>query len=1011
MKYQQFLEMVASIDWHQGEEKIFSNDERLWEIIEQIDSQENKCWLKLLSFATEFLEEGEIYCQVGCGCGVSLAAALYNYPRIFALAIDELPLEAEDILITNVAKFGISEQIFFYNAKFINFFYELRQIGLEESIGLYVYNATSEYRSQLLGLLLVRPFLAERATILVRSQLESTEQSIYDFLAIERRAQIATLCSHSFDNFSPLDRFYILTWDVACQNYYDIGHYDRNFLQKLADSEVQKVKEQWSTAYQKAIGLQEKGVFSTAQQIYQQLLKWEPNNFSALFNLAMVYYSMGQDWLAYQTSLKATSIEPDNAVGHYGLGLACQKLDRDIEASTAYQNAIALDEDRVDAYNNLGNIFYSQGEFEKAESVYRKAADRNLKHAGSYLNLGNALIVQSRFEDAIVCYKLALQNQPDCQEIHKALAVAERGKSNPQEIYLDWAYQLYRSKHFAAASCLYEKARKIGGLNLHAYLAYYFCLSRLKQNEAAISLLKDAIQANPDRVSLYEKSILSLKRQGAIQKAMEVASESVRLFPEEPSVRLLSAQIVPYLYESDSEIIEYREKLNKDFDRFIYDFFPKMKDLKKKLFQSLELFNSFYMLYQGKNDRELQKKHAFFIYEVMRLHFSTQTYALRMPFLANGKIRVGYLSQHMEKNRLGQFFIGWLRHCNRQKFDIHCYYLGENFDELTAEFQKLSDRFYQNKQCDDIETIYQHVLQDDLHILVIPEIGLSPCITKLAALRLAPVQCTTWAHPVTSGSPTIDYYLSSTLMELEDGQEYYSEKLVELPKIGFCYRKPRLATTHRKRAHFQLREDEVIYLSCQNLLKYLPGYDWIYAEIIQRVSNARIVFIAHPIERITQIFQERLGNTFNQCNLNFEECCTIIPRLNEEDYIDLNLVSDIFLDSLDWSGGLTTLKAVACDLPIVTRPGKLMRGKHSTAILETLGITRTSVSTEKEYVETAVRLGQDPQWRLNIVRQMKENQENLYEDITCVQTLEAFYQRVVEQALQLQLLVRPTAKL
>ena len=40
---------------------------------------------------------------------------------------------------------------------------------------------------------------------------------------------------------------------------------------------------------------------------------------------------------------------------------------------------------------------------------------------------------------------------------------------------------------------------------------------------------------------------------------------------------------------------------------------------------------------------------------------------------------------------------------------------------------------------------------------------------RLAALRLAPLQCAGWGHPVTSGHPTIDVFFSSAVMEPPDG--------------------------------------------------------------------------------------------------------------------------------------------------------------------------------------------------------------------------------------------------
>ena len=53
---------------------------------------------------------------------------------------------------------------------------------------------------------------------------------------------------------------------------------------------------------------------------------------------------------------------------------------------------------------------------------------------------------------------------------------------------------------------------------------------------------------------------------------------------------------------------------------------------------------------------------------------------------------------------------------------------------------------------------------------------------QLAAQRLAPVQCNSLGHPETSGLPTIDYFLSSDLMEPLDAARHYTERLVRLPK-------------------------------------------------------------------------------------------------------------------------------------------------------------------------------------------------------------------------------------
>ena len=93
-----------------------------------------------------------------------------------------------------------------------------------------------------------------------------------------------------------------------------------------------------------------------------------------------------------------------------------------------------------------------------------------------------------------------------------------------------------------------------------------------------------------------------------------------------------------------------------------------------------------------------------------------------------------------------------------------------------------------------------------------PEIGMNAPTMQMAALRLAPVQCTAWGHPVTTGLPTIDYFLSSELMEAENAQDHYSEKLIRLPNIGVSYPKPYIPSLSKTRADYQLPEDAILYL-------------------------------------------------------------------------------------------------------------------------------------------------------------------------------------------------------
>lgn len=115
------------------------------------------------------------------------------------------------------------------------------------------------------------------------------------------------------------------------------------------------------------------------------------------------------------------------------------------------------------------------------------------------------------------------------------------------------------------------------------------------------------------------------------------------------------------------------------------------------------------------------------------------------------------------------------------------------------------------------------------------------------------------------------------------------------------------------------------------------------------------------------------------------------------DYWNLNVLSDVYLDTPTWSGGRSTLEAVACNLPIVTIPGEFMRSRHSAAILRQLGVTETIAGNENEYVQIAARLALDRDWRKSVVARMQSGFGRLFNDRSCVAALEAFFQNAVER--------------
>ena len=122
-----------------------------------------------------------------------------------------------------------------------------------------------------------------------------------------------------------------------------------------------------------------------------------------------------------------------------------------------------------------------------------------------------------------------------------------------------------------------------------------------------------------------------------------------------------------------------------------------------------------------------------------------------------------------------------------------------------------------------------------------------------------------------------------------------------------------------------------------------------------------------------------------------------LPRLDPDMFMSAMGQCDIFLDSIDWSGCNSTMESLAYDLPIVTMPGTLMRGRHSAAILWRMGVTETIAATLDDYVSIAVSLGADTAKRQAVSRKIAANKRRVYRDRACIAALEDFLERVARE--------------
>ncbi|WP_300158782.1 hypothetical protein [Solidesulfovibrio sp.] len=605
-------------------------------------------------------------------------------------------------------------------------------------------------------------------------------------------------------------------------------------------------------------------------------------------------------------------------------------------------------------------------------------------------------------EDEIdsICTKILSSdaNAPEALRIAGILAY-KRGQKEAAIALVEKACQLQQDNPYYRydLAMLLMETDKASAVRLFSEAGRLFHLRR--QFDDAMNCLRACLWCCPDHVLHRMDLALLCAVRGETEETDGLLLQVLGQEPDNALAALARACLCfPAAYRCEAEIAAVRRHYVRCLDVFC----EKVALLEGGAgaaspapFSFIGNFKPFGLPYQGDCDRDLQDRFG--------RHFVRYASVLRperfqpRPFGGKGRIRVGFVSEYVRSHSVHKLFRGWMEHLDPQRFAVHVYAVGPRRPGSAPEAFLGG---VENPRCasQSVSVWEETIAADRLDVLIYPEIGMGCDSLVLASRRLAPVQCVAWGHPETTGLPTMDYFLSSELMEPADAARHYTERLVLLPHLSIWYeppcRPPDAGGMDRRR--LGLDEDAFVFACTQTSSKYLPRYDDVFARIAAQAPEAQFLFLEHPTSpKGTMIFKERLEAAFAEYGLDAGRHCVFSPRLAPDAYLAMHLHVDAALDSIGWSGGVSLLEALAYDLPAVTLPVGLMRGRHGAAFLRRMGVAQCIASTLEGYVALAVRLARDKGFYRQARGDVARFNQRLYRDGESIRGLEAFLARVV----------------
>lgn len=657
------------------------------------------------------------------------------------------------------------------------------------------------------------------------------------------------------------------------------------------------------------------GRHDEALQPMRQAVALAPRDAEAHNNLGAVLHDLGRMEEAEASYRRALEITPDLADAHFNRGVTLEALQRTDEAQRSYRAALAIRPGHADAWNNLGRLLRARDCGEEAAAAFRAALSIDPMSTQALGNLGMVLHELGKLTDAEDCYRRLLAIDPALAAVHSNLGAILHNQGRAEE----------------AAVCY-----------------------------------RHAIKLSPNLAEAHHDLGNTLKSLGRLDEAAESFREAHRLGLGDSRVK--AELILPAIMGTRQEVLESRAQFERNLDQLIADR-VEITDPLRNIGET-----SFYLAYQGMNDRELQVRLAQFYGQACPSLLHVAAHCARPAPQPGERVRVGFLSKFLYRHSVSLCFSRIIESLS----------MDEGFEVSLISSEAVDAALYPGfagrtlRIQHDLEQARRSIAALELDVLVYLDIGMEPLSYFLAFSRLAREQCVLGGHPVTTGVANVDHFVSVASIEPAGADDHYSERLIRLPLPLAYFERPTVPARLRTRAELGLPEDRHVYMCPMKLQKIHPDFDEAISEILQLDDKGVVVLFEDDVHSYWK--DALIGRFERTIQAEWRQRILFLPWLKDADaFFSAIAAADVVLDPFHFGLGSTAAVIAAAGTPLVTLAGAFMRGLVGAHYCRMLGAEECIANRPDEYVRIAVTIANDPQLRERLVAKVCDNCAFLYQ--------------------------------
>jgi len=464
------------------------------------------------------------------------------------------------------------------------------------------------------------------------------------------------------------------------------------------------------------------------------------------FNEGLAHHQTGRLDAARDCYQQVLGVEPNHADALHLLGVVACQQGNNTEAIDLIQRAIVVQANQPAYHSNLGNAFQQLGRLEEAVAAYREAIRLQPDFADAFSNLGQALRKLGRLEEAYGFFQQAMQLKPGYVDACNGLGSILRALGRLSE-----AENCFRT------AVTWQPQFAIGFTNLGN------TLRDLGRAEEAIESFQQALDLQGDSADILAMLGNTCREDGRNDEATDAYRRAAQLEPDNLLRRLQAETICPTVFSDPKAIEAFRQRL---LDR-INQLRGQSSELRLDHIRRVGGEPPLNLQFHGRDDRPLREAYASLFAE------SFPAFNLQPP---KGKPRIGFIVTALHERAFLRSMANVIQRLPSDAYDIEVLCDADGAARIQDGIGR--DDVAARAIPAEFEPAVHAIAKRQCDVLYYWEVGTDATNYFLPFVRLAPVQCTSWGIQVTSGIPTMDYYLSSDLIEPEDATAHYSEKLV-----------------------------------------------------------------------------------------------------------------------------------------------------------------------------------------------------------------------------------------